>query len=584
MNRAQVQARLKQYRWDEFRDKRTGSFFKRLFRYWFGLFENPRFIALQNYIDDTLYDERARVNIAAKTLPQAELAFKSSNELLDAVLDEIKNEPSYSFYDGNADLSVFPSSHGTPNASTQLTLGDLHGNAMKLIYFLIREGVIENITPEDYQELLAIYKTDVSVLTGAQIDRFNEILEKFTKTSNGVGRVRLIGDVLADRGSFDPFTLRVLRQLKKLDVPVKINISNHDIEFLRSYTGLDMEVHIQPTGLGKNQSRSLDNLKLYLKRCDAAERTKRISELKESTTAYYSQLEALGYSLSQDGKSITLYTHAPVGLEVVESLAKALDLDFKDETPQALAQTIDAINYAIDNEYGSIQAFYKKVKEIVPGINIARLHSGVPIKKLYKEFLKKGQIAPGAQEKDVIKLLKLLAPMDLLVWNRKYKNLKRKAKNYSIYFVHGHDQSEKNPPANVYNLDSNWCKWVSQNCQNEKGEYIVHRTEANTGPCARNALLESLSASIGSPNGAEVNRHSPRPAPKSGLPVRSLGVVRQGITLPESQTQTFRNEDGRRFNPAVDGLSAGAGVHQKPGEDISGSSPSCGLGSDSNAT
>ncbi len=44
------------------------------------------------------------------------------------------------------------------DTSTQLTIGDLHGNAIKLLYFLLKQGVVNNITEKDYIELVSIYR------------------------------------------------------------------------------------------------------------------------------------------------------------------------------------------------------------------------------------------------------------------------------------------------------------------------------------------------------------------------------------------------------------------------------------------
>ena len=39
----------------------------------------------------------------------------------------------------------------------EVTLGDLHGNAMKLLYMLVEHGVISELSEDTYRELVRIY-------------------------------------------------------------------------------------------------------------------------------------------------------------------------------------------------------------------------------------------------------------------------------------------------------------------------------------------------------------------------------------------------------------------------------------------
>ncbi|TAK78845.1 MAG: hypothetical protein EPO11_00890 [Gammaproteobacteria bacterium] len=59
---------------------------------------------------------------------------------------------------------------------------------------------------------------------------------------------------------------------------------------------------------------------------------------------YKPSLQALSYTFSEDGKTITIYSHAIIGLETIQDLAHKLKLTYKDETILDLANTIDAIN------------------------------------------------------------------------------------------------------------------------------------------------------------------------------------------------------------------------------------------------
>jgi len=125
---------------------------------------------------------------------------------------------------------------------SEVTIGDLHGNSMKLMFMLIKHGVAKGISDDDYKNLVEIYKKvpskapwhgeEVKELTKKDITEFNQILDKLVFNTE-IG-VRLIGDELADRGSNDYFTLKILEKLRKNNVPVEITVSNHSIDFLHA--------------------------------------------------------------------------------------------------------------------------------------------------------------------------------------------------------------------------------------------------------------------------------------------------------------------------------------------------------------
>lgn len=232
---------------------------------------------------------------------------------------------------------------------SELTIGDLHGNAIKLIYFLIRQGVMElpekppSSKQDIYQELTKLYLK--AELTKQDINRFKSILQdsKF----NTKLMVRLMGDELADRGKNDWFTLLILQTLKEKGVPFEILMSNHSIEFLRFHVTKDLS---KCTIIQKNESRSFWNL------IDLSHKKEIVSLLDlhaVTESSYIPNLKLLSYTLDEENNEITLYTHALVGLETIKALAAQFSLPYKDENVQALKQTIDKIN----------EIFTRKVKD-----------------------------------------------------------------------------------------------------------------------------------------------------------------------------------------------------------------------------
>jgi hypothetical protein len=129
------------------------------------------------------------------------------------------------------DIYQFPSVD-LIDKGTQITIGDLHGNAMKLMFMLVTHGIATNINKEDYENLVKIYSIQAENLTKEHLGDFNKILAKIEFNSDST--IRLIGDELADRGNNDYFTLKILEKLHDHKVPVEIIVSNHSIEFIEA--------------------------------------------------------------------------------------------------------------------------------------------------------------------------------------------------------------------------------------------------------------------------------------------------------------------------------------------------------------
>ena len=440
---------------------------------------------------------------------------KSDPHLIAAIIRRNEDKIEHRYQN---DLTVYPTAMNPPSPSTELTIGDLHGNAMKLIYFLIREGAINGITPSNYAELMMIYETPVADLTPKQIARFNAIVNQIDL--NPVGKIRLIGDTLSDRGANDYYTLMILDRLRRLNAPLEIEISNHDVDFLQASRMVKGEIQFRGnTPLDNKKGPSQIQSRLNLN-----ELIERFPELRAEVTiavenAYTPFLKLIGYTLSPDGKGISLYTHAPVGLETIKALADRFYVPYRDGSAQELAGTIDAINQEVQNSGG--------------------------VEKLYKNF------DISDQEN----------PLSLIIWNRYQDNraLDRPehkndgANRYSLHFVHGHDTSAREPlPKNVSNLDSEFGKY-SREVEADflrKGKtlslnYLCHRTEA--APPAATARLDTRSPSDLSYDGFRTETHpSPGSSPRtldSNSPAKIPGS-------PEEEEDEDGDDDGKGFGSA----------------------------------
>ncbi|RUR08325.1 hypothetical protein [Legionella sp. km772] len=235
----------------------------------------------------------------------------------------------------DADLDKFP--QVKKQDSKHISLGDLHGNALKLIYILVEEGVLQ-LNEAAYNSLRDIYNTNVNDLTAEQLSSFQTIIA--AADVNLDKAVTLIGDELADRGNNDYFTLLVLKKLHESKLNLDIILSNHSAEFIRDYA------NVQFTGfynLSIGQGQSLARMQFLIGKGLVKEEEVR-SIVRD---CYIPKAKALSYTVSPEGE-LTLFSHAPIGLETIQGLAKKFDLPYHDKTTKELIQTIDRINKKIE--------------------------------------------------------------------------------------------------------------------------------------------------------------------------------------------------------------------------------------------
>ncbi|MCL9683732.1 Dot/Icm T4SS effector Wip [Legionella maioricensis] len=311
----------------------------------------------------------------------------------------------------------------------QITIGDLHANTMKLMFMLVKHGIATNINKEDYNRLVKIYKTETENLTKELLGEFTGILGKLKFNSDST--IRLIGDELADRGNNDYFTLKILEKLKEHKVPVEIIVSNHSIEFIEAY---ERQEDFLPRILLEEHSESIRKLQRLVE--SGIVTRDEILDIAEK--AYKPTLRAISYSLSEDNKEITIYSHAGIGLDSIKDLAQKLEVEYKDTTAVCLAQTINKIN----------EQFQKHVQNDT-------VHTLYTSENMWAGYL-------GENLSD--------APFEFIMWNRRYYSLDRPKDHYDykINFVHGHD-SEDLTKDNIYNLDNSLGKGDYGN----QGSYTV---------------------------------------------------------------------------------------------------------------
>lgn len=293
---------------------------------------------------------------------------------------------------------------------SEVTLGDLHGNALKFIHALIAEGVLV-VDPAHYKRLVHIYKT--KRVNEYHISWLREILGK-AQVNPDIKCLRLIGDELYDRGRDDILTLYafhyIFSKLKKNGANIEILLSNHGAEFIKAHILKDKKTlskSFADKSLKRSYIRFRKTLDYLINRVD-----KKFGDEIEQILQqdYLPHIKLISYKVI-DSNQICLFTHAPVGLETIQMLAKLYGVAYRDDTVADLCKTIDAIN----------QLFR--------------------ITDLYHDH----------------------AEIKRLIWTRGLKDklrvLPQEHRGYKIYLAHGHEgpTSTKDPFAshqeNMFNLD-----------------------------------------------------------------------------------------------------------------------------------
>ena len=343
-----------------------------------------------------------------------------------------------------ADLDVTPKAMKLAD-TTHSSLGDAHGNTLKIIYTLIEEGILKLANEDDYLRLRDICKTPVQRSSKSQLSEkehldsikqqiveFKEILDRAevnTKLSHS-----LMGDELCDRGPNDYYTLVLLDMLYQRGANIDTLFSNHGLEFLLDY---ERQQFTGQSKLGVGQSDSLYNMVLLIKKGVVKEEEVR-TIVKRS---YLPMLKAINYTLSPEGE-LTLFTHAPVGLETIKAVARLFQIPYNDQSIKGLITTIDNINALLRTNIGT-----------------NGLASSIPY-ELSTNFVP------------------LSNPLFRLTWNRELDDelIIKPAGNFKVKFVHGHvgDQG-LNLPSHE-NLDNLFGKYDDHYKTDKETKHFTRRS------------------------------------------------------------------------------------------------------------
>lgn len=296
---------------------------------------------------------------------------------------------------GQTDLLKYPPLY--PTQDNPITIGDMHGNALKFINFLIRHQVLK-MPPSDYKKIIRLYQLPPAELTVMHLNDYKKILAR-TPVKKDVF-IRLLGDELADRGSNDYFTLKLLEKIAPA-VQLEIILSNHALEFISVF---ESGLKNYSSDLQEGQAKSLLNLGTLVTRGLVT-----TAEIEHLVTHFYQpHLKMISYSLDESRKHMTIYSHAPIGLNTIKALAKLFNVNFLDKNATYLANTIEQIN----------QAFHHLV--------------------INKKLIAASELNHFASYESI----PLTLPILRATWARGYSKNDYPHKNnynYHLHYVHGHD-------------------------------------------------------------------------------------------------------------------------------------------------
>ncbi len=315
-------------------------------------------------------------------------------------------------------------------AHEELVLPDTHGNVAGIIHKLQAAGVMtipqENL--KDIEDLLKLESYEQH--TEDTLKKFDTLLNSATFETKQYKKLRFLGDMLADRAGNDWFTLKFLEKLVEKNIKFEINLSNHDLEFLRYYRlvkkGLvkkEISKKLFSTNIDSHQSPSLYIFIAMYQKMNLIE-TSQIIDLVERCYLPFLKLPQVTFDeekyCEQAASSLKpqaiMYTHAPCGTEITQALHKQF-CNLPTVNPETVIDLMDA--------HDSIQeSFQEELKKDTFWERNTITHS---MQDNRIDYDSNGIVIPDPTQH----------PLEYITWNR-YKQYISCSKNYELTVIHGH--------------------------------------------------------------------------------------------------------------------------------------------------
>lgn len=366
-------------------------------------------------------------------------------------------------------------------AQGSIAIGDLHGNGLRLLYALIREGVVDVKPGIDRKEMYSRFKEVYESAESLIQENFGTIAEVVIqkpkdRTSKLLGQdlghnykrcmtslefnlanwqvvnphvlIRFMGNTLASAGACDGFTLALLGLLQTAGVRTVHYASPHDMAYVAAHKNGFKE--IQDSIVKAAEKPSLLAWVFCLQRLSDYSFVKNTAQRFQAL--YLDRVSLLGYALNPDG-GIVLFSHAPVPFTIIRALAQRFDVDYRESSARDLADTIDDINRGyraflqkasskeIEEEFFDYQkadaranTFHKLLLKTMAYPIVASMQNGIPI-------------TPRECERDTTE--------QYHDWAQAYFTIPKHLA-YPVYFVHGHARwpAKVRQPAHVFGMDT----------------------------------------------------------------------------------------------------------------------------------
>lgn len=375
----------------------------------------------------------------------------------------------------SVDIYCPPSPKTNSDVDCELTIGDLHSNALLFIYFLQQHKII-SLSDQQYEALVNHYvclekakdtpiPIEDVILKTKQIANFIEDAAIINKP-----KLRLIGDEMADRGVNDLFILLILKKLYDNQVPYKILLSNHGLCFISLFLGWCEQNKQVNWMMNSAQMTSFSALKNSVEL--GIYDFKNIQQW--VLDCYFPFINVIDYSLCPQSRRLTLYSHAAIGLNDLINLAAFSKTRFCSDNILELSQSIESIQRQFKNKlFPDICKWLVNMSDISDE-DIARGYFSNFIESIFWK----------------------------ICWNRDYSALvisrPHRLNSYFLRYVHGHDHEFDNS-AHCISLDGYLGKSSEDNIGELKelkskdisfNEYLAYKKpETSWGGFFKNMLL-----------------------------------------------------------------------------------------------
>ncbi|MBT6294383.1 MAG: ankyrin repeat domain-containing protein, partial [Candidatus Magasanikbacteria bacterium] len=268
----------------------------------------------------------------------------------------------------------------------EVTLGDAHGSALKILHGLVSAGFVESM-PSDFFVLYKEMCEEVTpslagVKEGVQDFIAKRDESKLKRLIGMVGEIefrkvegrkfRLIGDVIMDRGLSDRVTFELLAKLREKIGKENLVIlnSNHDMGVLAKCLAVEKKEEDQSALLpeyytfrgmyvvGQFQS----GLEFFGASGFEYQTDENEKSIKELIKDHFSNVKLIDYSEDESGNITDIYTHAPIGQLMFGDMAKLAGCS-KEVNTRNIKEIIRAINDMHDRAVGEILDEEKETSE-----------------------------------------------------------------------------------------------------------------------------------------------------------------------------------------------------------------------------